>query len=107
MRLLILNKHELAMGIAKESSEHGMSYDEARKTAIDHLKERPDYYSVADKAGLEEDDALEEWHDSIFTKGKSGSGRAGRVKKAINKAKKSKQFAPSVYPGANYAAGQH
>lgn len=78
MRLLVINKEELKKGIEKESSEHGMSYEEARKTAIDHLKERPDYYSVADKAGLEEKDMCE-WNDSIFKKGRTG-GRLKRLK---------------------------
>ena len=70
MRLILVDKKELQMGIDKESREHGMSYEEARRTAIDHLKERPDYYSVAEKAGLEEE-GLEEWTDSIFTKEKT------------------------------------
>lgn len=78
------------MGIEKESSEHGMSYEEARKTALDHLKERPDYYSVADKAGLEESEIdLNEWYDSVFTKKNSGKGRTGRLKLHWNKQKRS------------------
>jgi hypothetical protein len=93
MRLIIVDKKELEMGIEKESTEHGMSYEQARKTAIDHLKERPDYYSVAEKAGLEEE-GLDEWTDSIFTKERTG-GRTGRLKKHWNKQKRSgtKQFA--------------
>ena len=59
MRLILFSKSELEKGIAKEKSEHGMSDEEARKTAIDHLKERPDYYSVAEKAGLEEENVDE------------------------------------------------
>lgn len=91
MRLMIVSKKELELGIEKESGEHGMSYEEARKTALDHLKERPDYYSVADKAGLEEEDScnLDEWFDSVFTKKNSGQGRAGRLKKHWNKQKRS------------------
>ena len=87
MKLMLVDKKELEMGIEKESSEHGMSYEEARKTALDHLKERPDYYSVADKAGLEEE-GLVEWHDSVFTGEKTG-GRYGRVKRTIGKMKRS------------------
>jgi len=98
MKLIILDKHELEMGIAKESSEHGMSYEEARKTAIEHLKENPKYYSVAEKAGLEEE-GLEEWYDSIFTKKNSGKGRYGRVKQAIKK--HGKGFPPAVYGASN------
>lgn len=79
MRFIIVDKHELQMGIEKESSEHHMSHEEARRTAIEHLKERPDYYSAAEKAGLEEE-GLVEWSDSIFTKDKSGKGRTGRYK---------------------------
>lgn len=86
MKLLIVSKKELELGIEKESSEHGMSKEEARKTALDHLKERPDYYSVAEKAGLEEE-GMVEWHDSIFTKEKTG-GRYGRVQRTIKKYKK-------------------
>lgn len=101
MKLIILDKHELELGIEKESKEHGMSYEEARKTAIDHLKERPDYYTVADNAGLEEE--LKEWFDSIFTSKNSNKGRYGRVKKAIEKEKRKKgsRFAPAVYGASN------
>lgn len=103
MKLIILDKHELAIGIEKESSEHGMSYEEARKTAIDHLKERPDYYSVANAAGLEEEERLQEWYDSIFTSKNSNKGRYGRVKKSIDKEKRKKgpRFAPGVYGASN------
>ena len=80
MRLILVDKSELEKGIEKESSEHGMSQEEARKTALDHLKERPDYYSVAEKAGLEEE-GLEEWNDSVFKKGMTG----GRLKRLKNK----------------------
>ena len=98
MKLILIDKKELEMGIEKESTEHGMSYEEARKTALDHLKERPDYYSVADKAGLEEE-GLVEWYDSVFTKKNSGKGRTGRLKLHWNKQKKSnkKQFADIPY----------
>jgi hypothetical protein len=83
MRFIIVDKYELEKGIKKESSEHGMSYEEAKRTAIDHLKERPDYYSVAEKAGLEEKE-LNEWYDSVFTKKNSGKGRYGKVKNKKN-----------------------
>ena len=99
MRLIIFDKHELELGIAKESGEHGMSYEEARKTAIDHLKERPDYYSVAEKAGLEEE-GLEEGKKWPFdTEMASGEGRTGRLKKHWSKQKRSgkKQFADIPY----------
>lgn len=79
MRFMIFNKQELEKGINKEMTEHGMSEQEARKTAIDHLKERPDYYSVAEKAGLEQENMLE-WNDSIFKIGRTG-GRLKRLKK--------------------------
>lgn len=79
MRLILVDKKELEMGIEKEMKEHGMTPEKARKTAIDHLKERPDYYSVAEKAGLEEEDMVE-WNDSIFKKGMTG-GRMKRLKK--------------------------
>lgn len=88
MKLMLVNKHELELGIEKESGEHGMSYEKARQTALDHLKERPDYYSAAEKAGLEEEGLLE-WTDSVFTKEKTG-GRYGRVKRTISKMKSHK-----------------
>jgi hypothetical protein len=78
MKLIIVNKHELQLGIEKESSEHGMSTEEARKTAIDHLKERPDYYSKAEEAGLEQEGLKEI---------KLTTGRLGGLKKNIKKKK--------------------
>jgi len=95
MRLLILDKKELQMGIEKESTEHGMSYEEARKTAIDHLKENPKYYTIADSVGLEEegvDEGKNYPFEGEFTK---YEGRTGRLKKHWNKQKRSKkkQFA--------------
>jgi phage gp29-like protein len=41
---------ELAKGIEEEMREHGMSREEARKTALDHLRESPRYYSIIEKA---------------------------------------------------------
>lgn len=95
MRLMIVSKKELELGIEKESGEHGMSYEEARKTALDHLKERPDYYSAAEKAGLEEEGVEEGKKWPFDTEMTSGEGRTGRLKKHWNKQKKSKraQFA--------------
>lgn len=92
---MLVDKKELEMGIEKESTEHGMSYEEARKTALDHLKERPDYYSVADKAGLEEEGVQEGKKWPFDTEMTSGEGRTGRLKKHWNKQKRSgkKQFA--------------
>mgnify|MGYP003350318663 CR=1 FL=1 len=85
MRLILIDKEELQKGIEKESSEHGMSPEEARKTALDHLKERPDYYSVAEKAGLEEENVDEGKDWPYDTKMASGSGRYGRLKLAYKK----------------------
>jgi len=50
---------ELAMGIKTEMEEHGMSKSEATKTAKDHLREHPNYYSKMKKAGLEHGGAVE------------------------------------------------
>jgi len=47
-------KSEMAMGIKDEMGEHGMSKEQAAKTASDHLKSNPKYYSTLKKAGLEE-----------------------------------------------------
>lgn len=60
VKLLIINRKELAKGIQKEMEEHGMSEEEATKTAKDHLKENPHYYSIADSVGLEDEETLEE-----------------------------------------------
>jgi hypothetical protein len=54
-KLIIYNKKELELGIRKETEEHGMSREQATKTAKDHLKENPHYYTLADKAGLEDE----------------------------------------------------
>jgi hypothetical protein len=43
---------ELEMGIKKEMEEHGMSKEEATKTAIDHLRENPKYYTLLEKFKL-------------------------------------------------------
>jgi hypothetical protein len=45
---------ELEMGIETEMKEHGMSKAEATKTAKDHLRENPNYYTKMKKAGLED-----------------------------------------------------
>lgn len=95
MKLILVDKHELELGIEKESSEHGMSPEEARKTAIDHLKERPDYYSQAEKAGLEEEGMLE-WNDSNFPKDRTG-GRLAGLKKNVKKHKAGKWWIASAY----------
>lgn len=87
MKLIMYKKHELELGIKKEQHEHGMSYEEARKTALDHLRERPDYYSVAEEAGLEEEN-LEE----INLK----TGRLGGLKKNVKKHKAKAWFASAA-----------
>jgi len=55
LTLLIINKKELETGIKKEMEEHGMSLEKATKTAKDHLKENPHYYSIAQSVGLEDE----------------------------------------------------
>ena len=45
---------ELKMGMKDEMEEHGMTKDEAKKTAKDHLKKNKRYYSIMKKVGLEE-----------------------------------------------------
>jgi len=59
LTLLIIDKKQLKMGIAKEMEEHGMSEQEAHKTAIDHIKENPRYYSIADSVRLEDEKIVE------------------------------------------------
>lgn len=55
---------ELEMGIKTEMEEHGMSKSEATKTAKDHLRENPNYYTKMKEAGLEYGGQLE-----LFKKG--------------------------------------
>lgn len=55
---------ELEMGIKTEMQEHGMSKAEATKTAKEHLRENPKYYSIMKKVGLEDGGQLE-----LFAKG--------------------------------------
>jgi hypothetical protein len=59
-KLIIKENKELQMGIKKEMEEHGMSYAKAKKTAADHLKENPHYYTVAASVGLEDEETMEE-----------------------------------------------
>lgn len=88
-KLIIVDSKELQTGIKKEMSEHGMSEKEARKTAIDHLKENPHYYSIADSVGLEDEtvESLEEYATGWAKKPKGGS-----TKKAINGIPTGKKF---------------
>jgi hypothetical protein len=46
---------DIAEGAAKEKAEHGLTDDEARKVAIDHLTENPDYYRKLKEIGLSVD----------------------------------------------------
>lgn len=81
LKLFIYDKKELKTGIEKEMSEHGMNREEATKTAKDHLKENPRYYSVAQSVGLEDEEMLEAKapakakYKSGFGKGKMGSSK--------------------------------
>jgi phage gp29-like protein len=51
---------EFSRGIEEEMREHGMSREEARKTAMDHLRENPHYYSIVDKALAESEETTPE-----------------------------------------------
>jgi hypothetical protein len=42
---LEIDENELKIGIAEEAKEHGLNQEEARKIAMDHLREHPDYYT--------------------------------------------------------------
>jgi len=105
-RLYIYDKKELEMGIKKEMEEHGMSEQEATKTAKDHLKENPKYYSIASNVGLEDESALEESLAALngiptgknwpFTK---PSGRLKGIERKIKKARKQGSAGYAVGPG--------
>jgi len=82
-RLYIYDKKELEMGIKKEMEEHGMSEEQATKTAKDHLKENPKYYSIATSVGLED----ETLHETSHMDPKS------RLKKVPSRLTKIKQYA--------------
>jgi hypothetical protein len=81
LTLFIYDKKELETGIKKEMEEHGMSHEEATKTAKDHLKENPHYYSIADSVGLEDEEVTESKKEkkpkykSGFGRGKMGSSK--------------------------------
>lgn len=111
-KLIVINRKELQKGIQKEKGEHGMSDAEARKTAIDHLKENPHYYSIADSVGLEDEEALEEALAALngiptgknwpFTK---PAGRLKGIEKKVRKAKKQGTTAYAVGPGGSGIVG--
>lgn len=63
---------ELEKGIATEMKEHGMSREEATKTAQDHLKEDAKYYTKMAKIGLKNGGKINLPHelDRYFTKPK-------------------------------------
>lgn len=111
VRLLIVDRKELQKGIEKEKSEHGMSDAKARKTAIDHLKENPHYYSIADSVGLEDEETLEEALAAIngIPSGKNWpfTRPAGRLKGIERKVKKNRGRAVTVVGGSNIAGGAH
>ena len=88
-KLIVLDRKELENGIKKEMSEHGMDEKKARQTAIDHLKENPHYYSIADSVGLEdeEQESLEE-----YKTGWAKNPKGGSTKKAINGIPTGKNF---------------
>ena len=44
---------EIAKGIPGEQKEHGLSEEEARSVAMDHLVETPRYYSTIAETDLE------------------------------------------------------
>ncbi len=83
LTLFIFDKKELEVGIEKEMKEHGMSHEEALRTAKDHLKENPHYYSIADSVGLEDEELNEAKkkkkkkakYKSGFGKGKMGNSK--------------------------------
>lgn len=94
-KLIIKENKELQMGIKKEMEEHGMSYAKAKKTAADHLKENPHYYTVAASVGLEDEEISESLPAiSGIPSGKKfpftqPSGRLKGIKRQIKKAHKS------------------
>jgi hypothetical protein len=45
-----IDPSELAHGIAEEQREHKLNYNEARRIALDHLREHPDYYRLVEKS---------------------------------------------------------
>lgn len=72
---------ELEKGIRTEMKEHGMSREEATKTANDHLKEDAKYYTKMAKIGLKDGGKIELPHelDRYFTK------PAGTIEVEMNK----------------------
>ena len=74
MKLVLVDREELAMGAGEEAEEHGMSPEDARNTALQHLsKKNPHYYSIAKSVGLEEEgDEIVEISESFLLEYASG-----------------------------------
>jgi hypothetical protein len=53
----MISEADIVEGAAIEKEEHGLTDEQARKVAMDHLKENPDYYRILKKAGLREIDS--------------------------------------------------
>jgi len=102
-KLIIKESKELDIGIKKEMEEHGMSFAEARKTAMDHLKENPHYYTIAASVGLEDEEELEEALAAIngIPAGKNWpfTKPAGRLKGIERKIRKAKSQGSAAYGG--------
>ena len=109
-KFVLVDKGEVEKGEREEAGEHNFPPEQAHNVALQHLtKKDPHYYTKADAAGLEElvREAIKEWHDSIFTKDKTG-GRIGRLKRNIAKQKKKHPGSGfTVVGGSNIAGGQH
>lgn len=106
-KLIIIDRKELQKGIEKEKSEHGMNDAKARKTAIDHLKENPHYYSIADSVGLENEETLEETSHIVKPTKAKLTHIPSRTKKLKQYAKKHPGRPFTVVGGSNVAGGSH
>lgn len=106
-KLLIVDRKELQKGIEKEKSEHGMSDAKARKTAIDHLKENPHYYSIADSVGLEDEEALEEVSHMVKPTKAKLTRIPSRTAKLKQYAKKHPNRPFTVVGGSGIVGGAH
>ena len=61
LKLVIVDKKELAKGEKEEAEEHGFTPSVAKKTALDHLtKKDPHYYTKLAQYDLEEEGLEEE-----------------------------------------------
>jgi len=84
LKLVLVDKKELARGEKEEAEEHGFSPDIAKRTVLDHLtKKDPHYYTKLAQYDLEEeglDEEIKTGKNFPFDSTKVAGGRMKRLK---------------------------